>query len=97
MPVLMSVLMHGTSVPRVVKSTRESRSSRPPKRGGVVVPLSIQALDREQPVLPMMPGIPERRTHSYVRHGATTLFAALDVASGFVIGKCYKRHRAVES
>ncbi|MHC2565076.1 hypothetical protein ACVIVD_007111 [Bradyrhizobium liaoningense] len=41
MPVLMSVLMHGTSVPRVVKSTRESRSSRPPKRGGVVVPLSF--------------------------------------------------------
>ncbi|WP_461350265.1 IS66 family insertion sequence element accessory protein TnpB [Bradyrhizobium liaoningense] len=44
MPVLMSVLMHGTSVPRVVKSTRESRSSRPPKRGGVVVPLSIKLL-----------------------------------------------------
>ena len=56
----------------------------------------IQALDREQPVLPMMPGIPERRTHSYVRHGVTSLFAALDVASGFVIGKCYKRHRAAE-
>jgi transposase len=56
----------------------------------------IQALDREQPVLPMMPGIPERRTHSYVRHGVTSLFAALDVASGFVIGKCYKRHRATE-
>jgi len=56
----------------------------------------IQALDREQPVLPMMPGIPERRTHSYVRHGTTSLFAALDVASGFVIGKCYKRHRATE-
>ncbi|GAA0001796.1 IS630-like element ISBj5 family transposase [Bradyrhizobium diazoefficiens] len=56
----------------------------------------IQALDREQPVLPMMPGVPERRTHSYVRHGTTTLFAALDVASGFVIGKCYKRHRALE-
>src|SRR5258706_1158583 len=55
----------------------------------------IQALDREQPVLPMMPGVPERRTHSYVRHGTTSLFAALDVASGFVIGKCYKRHRAV--
>jgi hypothetical protein len=51
---------------------------------------------RSQPVLPMMPGIPERRTHSYVRHRRTTLFAALDVASGFVIGKCYKRHRAVE-
>ena len=56
----------------------------------------IQALDREQPVLPMMPGVPERRTHSYVRHGTTTPFAALDVASGFIIGKCYKRHRAVE-
>jgi transposase len=56
----------------------------------------IQALDREQPVLPMMPGMPERRTNSYVRHGTTSLFAALDVASGFVIGKCYKRHRAAE-
>jgi transposase len=56
----------------------------------------IQALDREQPVLPMMPGIPERQTHNYVRHGTTSLFAALDVASGFVIGKCYKRHRAAE-
>jgi len=56
----------------------------------------IQALDREQPVLPMLPGIPERRTHNYLRHGTTSLFAALDVASGFVIGKCYKRHRAAE-
>jgi DDE superfamily endonuclease len=56
----------------------------------------IQALDREQPVLPMMPGIPERRTHRYVRHGRTLLFAALDIAKGFVIGKCYKRHRATE-
>ena len=54
----------------------------------------IQALDREQPVLPMLPGVPERRTHNYVRHGTTSLFAALDIASGFVIGKCYKRHRA---
>ena len=56
----------------------------------------IQALDRDQPVLPMMPGVPERRTHSYIRHGTTSLFAALDVASGFVSGKCYKRHRAAE-
>src|SRR5437763_4066065 len=54
----------------------------------------IQAPDREQPVLPMMPGVPERRTHSYVRHGTTSLFAALDFASGFVIAKCYKRPRA---
>ena len=53
----------------------------------------IQALDREQPVLP---GVPERRTHNYFRHGTTSLFAALDVASGFIIGKCYKRHRAAE-
>ncbi len=44
----------------------------------------------------MMPGVPERRTHSYVRHGTTSPFAALDVASGFVIGKCYKRHRAAK-
>jgi transposase len=63
----------------------------PPNRA-----LQIQALDREQPVLPMMPGNPERRTHSYVRHGTTSLFAALNTASGFVIGKCYKRHRAAE-
>lgn len=56
----------------------------------------IQALDREQPVLPMMPGMPERQTHNYLRHGTTSLFAALDVATGFVIGKCYKCHRAAE-
>jgi hypothetical protein len=43
----------------------------------------------------MMPGVPERHSHGYVRHGSS-LLAALDVASGFVIGKCYKRHRAVE-
>lgn len=56
----------------------------------------IQALDREQPVLPMAPGVAERRTHTYVRHGTTSLFAALDIATGAVIGKCYKRHRATE-
>ncbi|GBR32221.1 transposase [Kozakia baliensis NRIC 0488] len=52
----------------------------------------IQALDREQPVLPMAPGVPERRTHTYIRNGTTSLFAALDIATGAVIGKCYKRH-----
>ena len=52
----------------------------------------IQALDRSQPVLPMLPGMPERRTHDYKRHGTTSLFAALDVATGRVIGKCYRRH-----
>ena len=56
----------------------------------------VQALDRSQPVLPMMPGMPERRTHDYVRSGTTTLFAALDVASGAVIGSLHRRRRAVE-
>lgn len=56
----------------------------------------IQALDRSAPVLPMMPGLPERRTHDYIRHGITTLFAALDIASGQVIGSIHRRHRAVE-
>lgn len=56
----------------------------------------IQALDREQPVLAMAPGVAERRTHASIRHGTTSLFAALDIATGAVIGKCYKRHRAAE-
>lgn len=56
----------------------------------------IQALDRTQPVFPMRPGLPERRTRDYVRHGTTTLFAALDVKSGQVIGDCRQRHRASE-
>jgi transposase len=56
----------------------------------------VQALDRTQPLLPMRPGQPERRTHDYVRHGTTSLFAALDVATGKVIGQCHRRHRAAE-
>jgi transposase len=56
----------------------------------------IQALERSQPLLPMRPGQPERRTHDYRRHGTTTLFAALDVATGEVIGECYPRHRSRE-
>jgi transposase len=56
----------------------------------------IQALDRAQPILPMRPGQIERRTHDYVRHGTTSLFAALDVKTGEVIGECYRRHRSVE-
>jgi transposase len=56
----------------------------------------IQALDRSAPVLPMMPGMPERRTHDYLRNGITTLFAALDVATGEVIGSIHRRHRAIE-
>jgi transposase len=56
----------------------------------------IQALDRSQPLLPMRPGQVERRTHDYMRHGTTSLFAALDVKTGEVIGRCHRRHRAVE-
>ena len=56
----------------------------------------IQALDRSQPMLPMRPGQPARRSHDYTRHGTTSLFAALDIATGKVIGKCYSRHRATE-
>lgn len=56
----------------------------------------IQALDRSQPMLPMRPGQAERHTHDYKRHGTTTLFAALDVATGFVLGDCHGRHRARE-
>ena len=56
----------------------------------------IQALDRSQPVLPMRPGQPARRSHDYTRHGTTSLFAALDIATGRIIGECYPRHRAAE-
>ena len=56
----------------------------------------IQALDRTQPLLPLRPGQVERRTHDYVRHGTTSLFAALDIKTGTVIGRCHRRHRAVE-
>jgi transposase len=53
----------------------------------------IQALDRTQKMLPMQPGLPERRSHDYVRHGTTTLFAALEIATGEVTGLCRPRHR----
>src|SRR3989442_6108905 len=56
----------------------------------------IQALDRTQPILPLAPGIPQRQTHDYRRHGTTSLFAALDVASGKVMGETHRRHRAIE-
>src|SRR5260370_12767969 len=56
----------------------------------------IQALDRSQPVLPMMPGMPERRTHDYYRNGITTLFAAFDIADGTVISELHRHHRAAE-
>ena len=56
----------------------------------------VQALARTSPVLPMMPGMPERRTHDYARHGVTSLFAAFNIADGTVISAVHRRHRAVE-
>jgi transposase len=56
----------------------------------------VQALNRQQPALPMLSGRPELQTHTYVRNGTTALFAALDVATGRVIGQCRRRHRASE-
>lgn len=56
----------------------------------------IQALDRTQPIWQMMPGVPERRTHDYSRHGSTTWFAALNIATGKVIGELHRRHRSQE-
>ncbi|MFF2937934.1 IS630 family transposase [Streptomyces mirabilis] len=56
----------------------------------------IQALDRSQLVLPIMPGMPERRTHDYYRHGITSLFAAFNIADGTVISALHRRHRAIE-
>lgn len=56
----------------------------------------IQALDRTAPILPLRPGLPEKATHDYVRHGTTTLFAALEVATGKVTDACYDRHGKAE-
>jgi transposase len=71
----------------------------PPERAVVLCvdeKSQIQALDRTQPLLPMRPGQAERRTHDYKRHGTLSLFAALDVQVGKVIGRCFRRHRARE-
>jgi len=71
----------------------------PPERALVLCvdeKAQVQALDRTQPLLPMRPGQVERRTHDYARHGTTSLFAALDVKTGKVIGECHRRHRSVE-
>src|SRR4051794_16729461 len=71
----------------------------PPERAVVLCvdeKSQVQALDRSQPVLPMMPGMPERRTHDYVRNGITSLFAAFNIADGSVIGELHRQHRATE-
>ena len=71
----------------------------PPERALVLCvdeKTGVQALDRTQPLLPLRPGQAERRTHDYARHGTTSLFAALDIKTGTVIGRCLPRHRAAE-
>jgi transposase len=71
----------------------------PPERAVVLCvdeKSQVQALDRTAPLLPMRPGQIERRTHDYVRHGTTSLFAALDTKTGEVLAHCHRRHRSVE-
>ncbi|HEY2985319.1 MAG TPA: IS630 family transposase [Jatrophihabitantaceae bacterium] len=71
----------------------------PPERAVVLCvdeKSQMQALDRSQPVMPMMPGMPERRSHDYARHGVTSLFAAFNIADGSVISEIHRKHRAVE-
>ncbi len=71
----------------------------PPERAVVLCvdeKSQIQALERSQPMPPLRPGTPARQTRDYKRHGTTSLFAALDIATGEVIGRCYPRHRSVE-
>jgi transposase len=71
-----------------------------PPEHGIVLCLDeksqIQALNRTQPILPLRPGVPERRSHDYQRNGTTTLFAALNAHTGEVVSKCFRRHRAKE-
>src|SRR4051795_1154541 len=71
----------------------------PPERAVVLCvdeKSQIQALDRTAPILPMRPGVPERATHDYKRHGTSSLYAALDITTGQVIGALHSRHRAIE-
>ena len=71
----------------------------PPERAVVLCvdeKSQIQALDRTAPILPMLPGVPERATHDYKRHGTSSLYAALDLSTGKVLGALHARHRAIE-
>ena len=71
----------------------------PPERAVVLCvdeKSQIQALDRTAPILPMLPGVPERATHDYKRSGTSSLYAALDLTTGKVIGRLHSRHRAIE-
>ena len=82
------------------RSTTSSACTCNPPEAAVVLCVDeksqVQALARSQPAFPMMPGMPEKRTHDYVRHGTTSLFAAFDIADGTVISSLHRRHRAIE-
>jgi transposase len=87
--------------PRFVEKVRDivGLYMAPPERAVVLCvdeKSQIQALDRTQPLLPMRPGQAERRSHDYTRHGTLSLFAALETATGKIIGRCFARHRARE-
>ena len=88
----------GFKLPRTRRSWRRSTTSwastltLPRARWYVDEKSQVQALARTSPVLPMMPGAPERRTHDYVRHGVTRLFAAFNIADGTVISSIHRRH-----
>jgi transposase len=86
--------------PEFIDKPRHRRALPQPPEGALVLCVDeksqIQALDRTAPVLPLLPGTPERQTHDYVRHGTTNLYAALDVVSGNVIADLTDQHRAIE-
>ncbi len=87
--------------PRFVEKVRDvvGLYLSPPERAVVLCvdeKSQIQALDRTAPILPMLPGTPERATHDYKRHGPSSLYAALDITTGQVIGRLHSRHRAIE-
>src|SRR5467141_4069607 len=87
--------------PRFIEKVRDIAGLylNPPDRALVLCvdeKAQIQALDRSQPLLPMRPGQAERRSHDYVRHGSTSLFAALEVKSGRVVSDFHRRHRTAE-
>jgi hypothetical protein len=83
-----------------VQGKLDANSSTPGPENALVLCVDektqIQALDRTQPILPLRPGLPEGRTHDYRRHGTTSLYAALDIATGQVLAECHPRHRAAE-
>jgi transposase len=87
--------------PQIVEKVRDivGLYMNPPDRAIVLCvdeKSQVQALNRTQPILPLAPYVPARQTHDYERHGVTSLFAALDVASGVTISNCYRRHRHQE-